>query len=90
MATLSKYFEQPDTPMADSPVGRTMAKILVKYPEWTFDAARAEAQTLLSDAAKRWRYVAPAVLSVEEKAAQAAATKARFAKWTETRTTVAA
>jgi len=81
MATLSQYFEQHDTPLADSPVGRTMAKILAKYPEMTFDAARAEAQVLLADAAKRRRYVAPVVLSVEEKAAQAAATKARFAQW---------
>jgi hypothetical protein len=81
MATLSQYFERHDTPMADSPVGRTMAKILAKYPEWAFDAARAEAQFLLADAANRRRYVAPAVLSVQEKAAQAAATKARFAQW---------
>ena len=81
MATLSQYFEQRDTPMADSPVGRTMAKILAKYPEMTFDAARADAGVLLAEAAKRRRYVAPAALSVEEKAAQAAATKARFAQW---------
>ena len=81
MATLSEYFDQHDTPTADSPVGRTMAKILAKYPEMTFDAARADAGVLLADAAKRRRYVAPVVLSVEEKAAQAAATKARFAQW---------
>ena len=70
MATLSQYFERHDTPMADSPVGRTMAKILAKYPEMTFEEARAEAHVLLADAAKRRRYVAPEVLSVEEKAAQ--------------------
>lgn len=81
MATLSQYFERHDTPMADSPVGRTMAKILAKYPEMTFEEARAEAHALLADAAKRRRYLAPVVLSVEEKAAQAAATKARFAQW---------
>ncbi len=81
MATLSQYFEQRDTPMADSPVGRTMAKILAKYPEMTFDSARAEAHVLLADAAKRRRYVAPQVLSVEEKATAAAAAKARFALW---------
>jgi hypothetical protein len=81
MATLSQYFERYDSPMADSPVGRTMAKVLAKYPEWTFDAVRAEAHVLLADAAKRRRYVAPQVLSVEEKAAQAAATKARFTQW---------
>jgi hypothetical protein len=79
--TLSQYFERNDTPMVDSPVGRTMAKILAKYPEWTFDAARAEAGVLLADAAKRQRYVAPQVLSAEEKAEAAAATKARFAQW---------
>ena len=38
MATLSQYFERHDTPMADSPVGRTMAKVLAKYPEMTFEA----------------------------------------------------
>ena len=81
MATLSQYFERHDTPMADSPVGRTMAKVLAKYPEMTFEAARAEAHALLADAAKRRRYVAPQVLSAEEKAEAAAATKARFAQW---------
>jgi hypothetical protein len=81
MATLSQYFEQRDTPMAGSPVGKTMARILDKYPEMTFEEARAEAGALLADAAKRRRYVAPQVLSAEEKAEAAAATKARFAQW---------
>ena len=46
MATLSQYFEQHDTPMADSPVGRTMAKILGTYPQWTFEQVRAEANLI--------------------------------------------
>jgi hypothetical protein len=70
--TLSQYFQQRDTPIPESPVGKTMARILEKYPEMTFDAARAEAVLLLADAAKRRVYRAPQVLSVEQKAAQAA------------------
>ena len=46
MATLSQYCEQHYTPMADSPVGRTMAKILAKYPQWAFEQARAEANLM--------------------------------------------
>ena len=44
--TLSQYFEQRDTPMPGSPVGKTMAGILEKYPEWTFQQARAEANLI--------------------------------------------
>jgi hypothetical protein len=70
--TLAEYLQPRDTPMPESPVGKTMARILEKYPAMTFDAARVEAVLLLSDSAKRRVYRAPQVLSVEQKAAQAA------------------
>lgn len=81
MTALLAYFERSDTPTADSPTGRTMVKILAKHPELTFDEARTEAGILLSDASRRRHYAAPPVLSVDEKAAALAATRARFAQW---------
>jgi hypothetical protein len=41
--TLEEYFEQPDTPAAESPVGVLMVRIIAKNPGIDLEGARAEA-----------------------------------------------
>ena len=72
--TLQNYFAQPDSPSAGSPVGVLMLKILEKYPDLSFDAARVEAWRLLDKAAGRFHFSMPRVLSPEQREAA----KARF------------
>jgi hypothetical protein len=67
--TLDQYFARPDTPMPGSPVGTTMVRILAKYPDMTFDAARNEAKRLLDQAAGNNRYHLPKVLNENQKQA---------------------
>ena len=52
MKTVAEYFSRPDAPQANSPVGTLMLKILKKYPDLGFDAARAKANELLAISAK--------------------------------------
>lgn len=70
--TLEQYFARPDTPMAGSPVGKLVARILAKSPGTAADAARVEAHKLLNQAARRRRYVLPSVLTAEQQTAEAA------------------
>jgi hypothetical protein len=58
-----------------------MLRVLAKFPDLTFDAARAEAHKLLSKAAGRFHYAVPPVLSAEQRQAQ----KARFQTLMDTR-----
>jgi hypothetical protein len=80
MESIEQYFEREDTPSAGSPVGILMSKILVKFPGITLDDARAKANQLLQDAAKRKTFALPRVLSEEEQARQREQIKAAFAK----------
>jgi hypothetical protein len=66
VSMLAQYFEQIDTPSANSPVGNLMVRILEKYPDLTFEAARIEANQLLQKAAGRRKYRTPKVFSAEE------------------------
>jgi hypothetical protein len=80
MESIEQYFGRPDTPSAGSPVGILMNKILVKFPGITLDDARAKANQLLQDAAKRKSFSLPRVLSEEEQEQQRQQLKSAFAK----------
>lgn len=58
-----------------------MLRVLAKFPDLTFDAARAETHKLLAKAAGRFYYATPQVLSAEQRQAQ----KARFQTLMDTR-----
>ena len=45
-----------------------MVKILEKYPDMTFEAARTQANAMLDKAARRFNYKMPRVCSPEETA----------------------
>jgi electron transfer flavoprotein alpha/beta subunit len=75
------YFAHSDSPSASSPVGNLMVKVLAKYPDLSFDAARAEAHRLLAKAAGKFHLSTPQVLSVEQRNAA----KARFQSLTASR-----
>jgi hypothetical protein len=64
--TLEQYFSRRDTPSPNSPTGNTIRRILAKFPEMSFDDARAKANEPLREAAGRRRYQAPTVLSADE------------------------
>jgi len=64
------YFAQPDSPSANSPVGKLLVRILAEYPESTFASAREKAHELLAVAAKARVYRLPAVRSAEAIAAR--------------------
>ena len=68
--TLKEWFKEPDTPSENSPVGQMMVKVLEKYPNMTFEEARAEANSLLDQAAGRKNYRVPRVYTPEKKAAR--------------------
>ena len=63
---LLDYFARPDSPAANSTVGTLMAKILEKYPDMTFEAARDKANAMLDKAARRFNYKMPGVYSAEQ------------------------
>ena len=64
--TVQEYFGLPDTPMAESPIGRTMTRLLDKRPGLSFEQARTTAAELLKVSAARKNYRTPEVLSVAE------------------------
>src|SRR5215472_7962586 len=64
--TPEQHFSRRDTPSRYSPTGNTMVRILAKYPEMSFDEARAKANELLADAAKARIYRGPIVRSEAE------------------------
>jgi hypothetical protein len=64
--TLFDYFAKPATPAANSSVGTIMVKILEKYPDMNFEAARAQANAIMDKAARRFNYKMPRVYSREE------------------------
>jgi hypothetical protein len=68
--TLQEYFAVPENPMAGSPVGRLMVKIVDKYPGIDFEEARKKAKELLLLAAGQKRYRFPEVLSESELVAE--------------------
>jgi hypothetical protein len=72
----SEYFSRRDTPAAESPVGKTMAKVLAKYPGITFEEARERAQSLLTKAAASKHYYGPLVLSADALEKRQAASQA--------------
>jgi hypothetical protein len=75
---LEAYFAQTDTPAANSPVGKLMVKVLEKFPTFTFEQARTKANELQAEAARKRKYVAPAVLTEDEQVARRKVLKARF------------
>ena len=77
---LTEYFARPDTPQAESTIGRLMVRLMEKNPGMVPDTARAEAHALLAHAAGRQRYSLPRVLSAEEQAVQADRLKQAFTK----------
>jgi hypothetical protein len=81
MQTLEEYFAQSNSPMPNSPVGTTMVRVLEKYPSFSFEQARQEAQNLLDKAARSFFYHTPQVLSPEEKQQK----RDSFAKFTAAR-----
>ena len=68
--TLLDYFAKSDTPAANSTVGTLMVKILEKYPDMSFEAARKKAHVLLWESAGKKRFNLPRVLSEAELAEQ--------------------
>jgi hypothetical protein len=76
--TVEEYFTRPDTPMAGSPVGVLMIRVVEKNPGIDFDSARVEAFDLLKQAAGRRHYRVPSVLSPTERAESEAKIKERF------------
>jgi len=77
---VAEYFAMPDTPAADSPVGKLMFKVLEKFPGFTYEQARAKAGELLAESAGKRIYRTPAVLSDEEQETRRKAVRARFAR----------
>jgi hypothetical protein len=73
-----EYFEQPDTPGENSPIGVLMVRVLEKNPGMSFEQARQEAHNLLTQAAGRKRYQVSAVLSPQEKAESMVVMAERF------------
>lgn len=67
--SIQQYFAQSDTPSAGSPVGLLMVRVLAKFPELSFDAARTEARRLLNAAASSFHFTTPRVLSSEQRQA---------------------
>jgi hypothetical protein len=78
--SLRKYFEQPETPSRNSPVGVLMVRILEKFPGIAFEEARSKAHELLVTAAGRPNYRMPAVYSEAELVQRRAAVRAAFSR----------
>jgi hypothetical protein len=64
--TLFDYFARPETPAANSPVGTIMVKVLEKYPGMSFEDARAKANALMQESARKKRFNLPRILSEAE------------------------
>lgn len=79
-STVDEYFALTHTPAAQSLIGRLMVTILAKFPGITFDDARTKANELQQQAAGKYRYVTPRVLSAQEQATKTEATRAYFAE----------
>jgi len=62
---LQHYFADPQNPMAHSPIGNTMRKVLEKYPDLTPKQAHEWALELHQEAAARKHYIIQ-VLSPEQ------------------------
>ena len=80
METLAEYFDRPDTPAANPPVGNLIPRVLEKYPELNFEQARGMARDLLDKAAKGRVYRTPRVYSPAELATRAERLKTAFGK----------
>ena len=80
MQSIDEYFARPDTPQRNSPVGTVMLKVLEKYPDLGFDAARAKANDLLAVSAKARVYRTPRVFSATELAERSERLKKAFPK----------
>ena len=80
MKTVAEYFSRPDAPQANSPVGTLMLKILKKYPDLGFDAARAKANELLAISAQGKVYRTPRVFSAVELVERSERLKKAFRK----------
>jgi hypothetical protein len=78
--TIEDYFARTDTPSTGSPVGTLMMRILKKYPDLSFDAARSEARRLLTKAAGRFTYSTARVLSPAERETQRLRLRGAFEK----------
>lgn len=79
MRTLVEYFAMPDTPAPDSPVARVMQQLVMKRAETygaDFETARAEANRLIQEAARRKCFSLPTVLTLEQEDEAKAASKA--------------
>ena len=60
------YFARRDTPMRESPVGKTLMRVHELYPQLSLEECRAEALKLHNEAANHKKY-AVRVLSPEQK-----------------------
>jgi hypothetical protein len=77
---VEEYFEQPDTPQRNSPVGLLIVRLLAKNPGMNFEQARQEAHVLLSKAAGARMYRTPTVYSADEQAKRRAKMLVAFGK----------
>jgi hypothetical protein len=68
--TLDQYFQRPESPRKNSPVGKLIVCILENDRHMKFEDARAEANRLLAIAAKARIYRFPRVRSDAQKAAR--------------------
>lgn len=75
---MKEYFAGVDTPSENSPVGRLMVKILEQRPNLSYEVAREEANAMLQQAAGRFHYRTPIVLTPEQEADR----RARLVAWT--------
>lgn len=80
METIEQYFERPDTPAVNSPVGNLIPRIIEKYPDLDFEQARRKAHDLLATAAKGRVYRTPRVYSIAELALRSERLKTAFGK----------
>jgi hypothetical protein len=76
--TIQEYFDRPETPAADSPVGTLVVRIMDKNPGMDFGEARRQANALLDKAAGSRVYRGPRALSPEERAEQKVRLRARL------------
>jgi hypothetical protein len=76
--TLQEYFALPDTPATESPVGKTIVKVLAKFPELTFEQARVKANELVTDAGHYRNFALPQVQTPAEEAAATEKARAYF------------
>lgn len=75
---MNSYFEKPDTPAPNSPVGALMLRVMRKNPGMNLEEARVQANQLLERAASRRKYTSPRVLSSEEQARERIRLKSAF------------